>query len=58
MATISVDLDTIQTTTAKALEVHGAKPWIADSVAHAVRIAEAHGNKICGLFIYKAIVAN
>ena len=50
MATISVDLDTIQATTAKALEAHGAKPWIADSVAHAVRVAEAYGNKICGLF--------
>ena len=50
MATIRVDLDTIQTTTAKALEAHGAKPWIANSVAHAVRVAEAHDNKICGLF--------
>ena len=49
MATIRVDLDTIQTTTAKALEAHGAKPWIANSVAHAVRVAEAHDNKICGL---------
>ena len=50
MTHISVDLDTIQATTAKALEAHGAKPWIANSVAHAVRVAEAHGNKICGLF--------
>jgi len=50
MATISVDLDTIQSTTAKALVAHGAAPWIADSVAHAVRVAEAHGNRICGLF--------
>jgi (2R)-3-sulfolactate dehydrogenase (NADP+) len=50
MATISVDLDTIQSTTSKALVAHGAAPWIADSVAHAVRVAEAHGNRICGLF--------
>ncbi len=50
MTTISVDLDTIQATTAKALEAHGAKPWIAESVAHAVRVAEANSNKICGLF--------
>jgi len=50
MATIKVDLDTIQATTAQALMAHGAAPWIADSVAHAVRIAEASGNRICGLF--------
>ena len=50
MATIRVDLDTIEATTAKALEAHGAKPWIANSVAHAVRVAEGYGNKICGLF--------
>ncbi|HCH31971.1 MAG TPA: lactate dehydrogenase [Oceanospirillaceae bacterium] len=50
MATISVDLDTIQSTTSQALVAHGAAPWIADSVAHAVRVAEAHGNRICGLF--------
>ena len=50
MATINIDLDTIQATTAKALAAQGATPWIADSVAHAVRVAEAHGNRICGLF--------
>ena len=30
--------------------MHGAKPWIANSVARAVRVAEAYDNKICGLF--------
>lgn len=50
MATVHVDLDTIEATTAKALAAHGAQPWIANCVAHAVRVAEANSNKICGLF--------
>ena len=46
----SVTLDDIEDLTCKALERHGALPWIAASVAHAVREAEAVGNKICGLY--------
>ncbi len=46
----SVTLDDIEDLTRKALERHGALPWIAASVAHAVREAEAVGNKICGLY--------
>lgn len=46
----SVTLDTIEELSQKALERHGAQPWIAASVAHAVREAEAVGNKICGLY--------
>ncbi|MDG1532411.1 MAG: Ldh family oxidoreductase [Paracoccaceae bacterium] len=33
-----------------ALIAHGAAPWVADTVAQAVRRAEATGNKICGLY--------
>ena len=45
-----VSLDTIETTTATALRNHGAAPWVAAHVAHAVRVAEATGNVICGLY--------
>ena len=45
-----VTLDQIQSVTTKALQVHGAADWIAESVAHAVRVAEAQGNVICGLY--------
>ncbi len=45
-----VSLDEIETTTIKALERHGAAPWIAAEVAKAVRKAEAVGNRICGLY--------
>mgnify|MGYP006094238679 CR=1 FL=1 len=45
-----VKLDEIEATTKKALENHGASPEIASLVAHAVRSAEAKGNKICGLY--------
>ena len=45
-----ISLDQIETLTRKALERHGAEPWIATEVAHAVRKAEAVGNKICGLY--------
>ncbi len=50
MSTIAVDLDTIESTTKQALIAHGAADWIAASVAHAVRMAEGYGNKICGLY--------
>ncbi len=50
MSTINIDLDTIEMTTSQALQAHGATAWIADSVAHAVRMAEGHGNRICGLY--------
>lgn len=45
-----VALSKIEDLTRKALERHGALPWIAAEVAHAVREAEAVGNKICGLY--------
>ena len=45
-----ISLDEIESTTIKALESHGALPWIAVEVARAVRKAEAVGNKICGLY--------
>jgi len=45
-----IPLDRIEATTAQALERHGAAPWVAASVARAVRAAESAGNKICGLY--------
>lgn len=45
-----ISLEEIENTTKAALERHGALPWIAAEVAHAVRKAEAVGNKICGLY--------
>jgi (2R)-3-sulfolactate dehydrogenase (NADP+) len=50
MAGTTVSLDDIESTTQKALVKHGALPWIASSVASAVREAEATGNLICGLY--------
>ncbi len=50
MNTVTVSLDTIEQKTSTALQAHGALPWIADSVAQAVRRAEATGNIICGLY--------
>ncbi len=47
---MQVSLDTIERTTNEALLRHGASPEVAQSVAHAVRIAERNGNKICGLY--------
>ena len=47
---VKVTLDDIGATTQKALERHGAAPWIAAEVAHAVRVAESVGNRICGLY--------
>ncbi|MEM7507441.1 MAG: Ldh family oxidoreductase [Pseudomonadota bacterium] len=45
-----VTLGEIEDTTRRALERHGALPWIAAEVAKAVREAEAVGNRICGLY--------
>lgn len=50
MSTVTVLLDEIESTSCKALEKHGAATWIAQSVAAAVRKAEANGNLICGLY--------
>ena len=50
MTEITVNLDEIEIKTATALVNHGAKKWIADEVAKAVKVAEAEGNKICGLY--------
>jgi (2R)-3-sulfolactate dehydrogenase (NADP+) len=49
-----VSLDEIETTAKRALERHGALPWIAAEVAKAVRKAEATGNQICGLFYFES----
>lgn len=49
-ATQSVSLDAIEQITVNALEQHGAAPHVASQVAHAVRIAERNGNRICGIY--------
>ena len=46
MENISVTLDEIEQATSRALQNHGALPWIAEEVAQAVRVAEATGNII------------
>lgn len=43
-------LDEIESLTRQALRAHGALPFAATEVARAVRVAEAYGNKICGLY--------
>ncbi len=43
-------LDEIETKTRAALLAHGASAFAAAEVARAVREAERHGNKICGLY--------
>ncbi|MEP3113569.1 Ldh family oxidoreductase [Nisaea sp.] len=45
-----IALNEIEATVAAALQRHGAVPWIAASVARAVRKAEAVRNRICGLY--------
>ncbi len=50
MSKTSVSLDQIAATTKAALIRHGAEDWIAAEVATAVRMAEATGNLICGLY--------
>lgn len=46
----TIELSEIQALTTKALVAHGADDWVAASVARAVRMAEAKGNLICGLY--------
>ncbi|MEM6886815.1 MAG: Ldh family oxidoreductase [Pseudomonadota bacterium] len=43
-------LDEIEVLTDRALRTCGAAESVAASVAHAVRVAEGYGNKICGLY--------
>jgi len=50
MTKTHVTLDEIETRTTEALTRHGASPKVARSVAKAVRVAEATGNLICGLY--------
>ena len=45
-----VSLAKIEEVTRAALVAHGAEDWIAGEVARAVREAESHGNRICGLY--------
>ena len=47
---MQISLAEINATTERALVRHGAAPWIAAFVAHAVTKAESVGNKICGLY--------
>jgi len=50
MSKTNISLDLIETRTTQALSRHGASPTVAKSVAQAVRVAEATGNLICGLY--------
>lgn len=51
MATmVDLALDEIEVTVDAALRRHGASEYTAHHVAHAVRVAEGNGNKICGLY--------
>ena len=48
--TAVVLLDDIETITQRVLQAHGTAEIVAAQVAHAVRVAEANGNRICGLY--------
>jgi (2R)-3-sulfolactate dehydrogenase (NADP+) len=50
LSTVTVSLEEIESISRQALVIHGANNWIAQSVAAAVREAEANGNLICGLY--------
>ena len=50
MSKTTVTLNDIQLAAESALLNHGAAAWVAKEVALAVRIAEATGNLICGLY--------
>jgi len=52
-----VDLDVVESTTRDALVAHGAPDSIAAQVAHAVRVAEGDGNRICGLYYLESYCA-
>ncbi|MGI9596298.1 MAG: Ldh family oxidoreductase [Acidimicrobiales bacterium] len=43
-------LDEVQSVSARALVRHGADEEVANLVGHAIRTAEANGNRICGLY--------
>ncbi len=45
-----ITLDEIEKITREALVQHGASEKIASLVAHAVKVAEGNGNRICGLY--------
>jgi len=45
-----ISLDRIEAAARRALIRHGAADWIAGHVADAIRVAEAQGNRICGLY--------
>ncbi len=45
-----IDVTEIEAVSAKALEAHGATPWVASEVAKATARAEQIGNVICGLY--------
>ncbi|MBT3248018.1 MAG: Ldh family oxidoreductase [Actinobacteria bacterium] len=47
---LTISLNEIEQTTQQALTVHGASSQVATQVAHAVRVAEGNGNRICGLY--------
>ena len=50
MNKITVKLEDIKAQTQKALINHGASERVAESVAEAVKVAEAENNKVCGLY--------
>lgn len=52
-----VALDEIESFTRQALVRHGADAAVAEHVAHAVRVAESNGNKICGLYYLESYCA-
>ena len=45
-----ISLSDIRDLSRRAMMAHGAADWVAESVADAVTEAEAHGNRICGLY--------
>jgi len=46
----ALSLDDIESVSRVALSHHGASPTVAKQVAHAIRVAEANSNRICGLY--------
>lgn len=52
-----VSLSEIERLSKRALENHGAAPWVAAHVADAIARAEAVGNKICGLYYLESYCA-
>lgn len=50
MTKVNVALDNIESVSKQALIKHGANDWVAAEVAKAIRVAEANGNLICGLY--------